>query len=143
MSNSFRDQEQGLQAVLRAARVISHMFSQTIGPYGFSTIVHNVQDTRTTQDSQSMLKDILFPDVFENIGMKLIRDTALGTRMRFGDGAKTTALLIEALLAEGMTGIQKGLDPHEIHRGMLLAEKKIQEVFYRETFPLSDLEHTV
>lgn len=143
MSNSFRDQEQGLQAVFRAARVISHMFSQTIGPYGFSTIVHNVQDARTTQDSQSMLKDILFPDVFENIGMKLIRDTALRTRMRFGDGAKTTALLIEALLAEGMTGIQKGLDPHEIHRGMLLAEKKIQEVFYRETFPLSDLEHTV
>ena len=132
MANSFRNQQQGLQAVLSAARVISQMFSQTIGPYRFGTIVHNVQKPQITLDSQRMLKDVLSSDVFENMGMKLIRDAALQTRNRCGDGAKTTALLIEALLEEGLAGIQRGVDPQEFRKGMLLAEKKIQKIFYKE-----------
>ncbi|AHH23281.1 molecular chaperone GroEL [Chlamydia muridarum str. Nigg] len=143
MANSFRNQQQGLQAVLSAARVISQMFSQTIGPYRFGTIVHNVQKPQITLDSQRMLKDVLSSDVFENMGMKLIRDAALQTRNRCGDGAKTTALLIEALLEEGLAGIQRGVDPQEFRKGMLLAEKKIQKIFYREAFSITDLEHLV
>ncbi|ESN89192.1 hypothetical protein Q499_0649 [Chlamydia suis MD56] len=71
MANSFRNQKQGLQAVLRAARVISQMFSQTIGPYGYGTIVHHVSPPKITHDSQRMLKDFVLPDVFENLGVNL------------------------------------------------------------------------
>ena len=69
MANSFRNQKQGLQAVLRAARVISQMFSQTIGPYGYGAIVHHVSPPKITHDSQRMLKDFVLPDVFENLGV--------------------------------------------------------------------------
>ncbi|WP_080123148.1 variant chaperonin GroEL2 [Chlamydia suis] len=143
MANSFRNQKQGLQAVLRAARVISQMFSQTIGPYGYGTIVHHVSPPKITHDSQRMLKDFVLPDVFENLGVKLIRDAVLQTRNRFGDGAKTTALLIEALLEEGIASIQQGIDPQEFRRGMLFAEKHLQEIFSRETFSITDPEHLV
>ena len=64
--------------------------------------------------------------IFENLGVKLIRDAVLQTRNRFGDGAKTTALLIEALLEEGIASIQQGIDPQEFRRGMLFAEKHLQ-----------------
>ena len=143
MSNSFRNQEEGLQAVLRAACVISQMFSQTIGPYGFRAIVHHTQNIQTTRDSRRMFKDIVFLDAFENIGIKLIRDTALQTRSQFGDGAKTTTLLIEALLEKGITGFQQGCDPQELYRGMLLAEQEMQKILHRKKFPVTDLEHLV
>lgn len=79
---------------------------------------------RTTNDGKSILKDIKLSDSVENIGLNILREVADKSDKESGDGRKTSVILTQAIIAEGMKSkaspmeVKRSLDeclPHIIH----------------------------
>lgn len=71
--------------------------------------------SRTTNDGKLILKDILLADSVETIGLNLLREVADKSDRESGDGRKTSVILTQAIINEGM---KIEASPMEIKRSL-------------------------
>ncbi|MFA4986436.1 MAG: chaperonin GroEL [Candidatus Brocadiia bacterium] len=91
----------------------------TLGPAGRNVILQRGADKpQATADGVSVIKDIELEDKFENLACQLIREVSSHTNDTCGDGTTTSAILTEAIFAEGMRYVTAGSNPMAIKRGI-------------------------
>lgn len=94
----------GVDKVASAVRI-------TMGPKGRVVVIEG-QETVFTLDGVTVAQSIReLPDPIENMGANLVKSVAQKTNNEVGDSTTTATVLTQALLEEGLIGIENKLDP--------------------------------
>lgn len=107
----------------------------------FSRIVQTQNGTqiypaRVTKDGVTVLRNFILPDPIEDIGAGIVREASKKTADVVGDGTTTTAILVQAIVSEGLKLIDEGINPMELQKGI---NKAVDYVVSK----LKDLAHPV
>src|ERR1035437_3279449 len=94
----------GIDAVADVVKV-------TIGPKGRNVVLDKGYGAPTvTNDGVSIAKEITLKDKFENMGAEIIKEVATKTNDVAGDGTTTAAILMQAIIQEGMKQTTMGVN---------------------------------
>ncbi len=111
--------EEARRKLLRGIQKLAGAVKVTLGPSGRNVILDQAHGSpRATKDGVTVSKEVELEDPFENMGAKLANAAADKTNDVAGDGTTTSAVLAEAIYAEGLKHITVGANPALIKRGM-------------------------
>lgn len=100
--------KKGVDAVANAVKV-------TLGPSGKNVILANgFNHPVITKDGVSIAREIYVDDPIENVGAQMIKQAAINTNKKVGDGTTTATVLAQAALNEGFKQIENGKEPFEV-----------------------------
>lgn len=103
---------EGLTKAARAVKV-------TLGPRGRNVVLEKgYGGPRITNDGVSIAKEISFKDRFENMGAEIVKEVANKANDLAGDGTTTAVTLLEAMVNEGLTTLNRGANAMAIRAGM-------------------------
>lgn len=80
----------------------------TLGPYGRNVLIQKRNKIMTTKDGFTVASHATTLDIYENIGLALLREISLATNFNVGDGTTTAALLARYIVKQGMERIKAG-----------------------------------
>ncbi|EGV99589.1 60 kDa heat shock protein, mitochondrial [Cricetulus griseus] len=93
-----------------------------MGPKGRTVIIEQSWGSpKVTKDGVTVAKAIYLKDKYKNIRAKLVQDVANNTNEEARDGTTTATVLACSIAKEDFEKINKGANPLEIQRGVMLA----------------------
>lgn len=106
---------QGIDKLTDAVKV-------TLGPKGRNVVIDQTYGSpKITKDGVTVARSIELADRYQNLGAQLVRSVASKTNDVAGDGTTTATILARAIFAEGTKAVAAGMNPMDIHRGILAA----------------------
>ena len=111
--------EDARKAIAKGIELSARTVKVTLGPKGRNVVLEKSYGTpRITNDGVSIAKEISLKDRFENMGAEIVKEVANKTNDTAGDGTTTSVVLLEALVAEGLSHVMKGANAMAIRTGM-------------------------
>lgn len=123
------------------------MVKVTLGARGknviFSRIVQTQNGTqfypaRVTKDGVTVLRNFMLQDPIEDIGAGIVREASKKTGDLVGDGTTTTAVLVQAIVNEGLKLIDDGANPMELQKGINKAVEYVVGYLKKVAIPLDE-----
>lgn len=114
---------------------VANCLSNTLGPYGSTTIIEKYGEMHITKDGWQVLKNLRFDNMLENnILMMLIRISAQVV-IRVGDGSTTSIVAADAILKEltRASDIMSTLRPKDVMDILTMCTNKIISYIYNES----------
>ncbi|MFP6583833.1 MAG: chaperonin GroEL [Candidatus Hydrogenedentota bacterium] len=106
-------------SLIRGADILADAVKATLGPKGRNVLLEkSFGAPNITKDGVSVAKEIDLPDVFENMGARMIREAASKTQDDSGDGTTTATVLAQHMVHEGFKQVTAGANPMQLKRGM-------------------------
>ncbi len=119
MAKQIMFDEEARRKILDGIRKLAGAVKVTLGPSGRNVLLDKkVGAPQATRDGVTVSKEVELEDPFENIGAKLANAAADKTNDVAGDGTTTSAILAEAIYAEGLKLVAMGANPALIKRGI-------------------------
>ena len=119
------DQE-AREAIRRGVAKLTRAVKITLGPRGRNVILQKSFGSPTvTKDGVTVAKEVEVDDVFENMGVRMVREVASKTSDVAGDGTTTATLLAEAIFNEGLKAVVAGVNPIHMKQGI---EKAVEDI---------------
>lgn len=126
MAKDIKYDESARQAIKAGIDKVANAVKITLGPKGRNAILDKGYGAPTiTNDGVSIAKEIDLEDKFENIGAELVKEVASKTNDVAGDGTTTSAVLTQAIVAEGLKYVAMGVNPVGIRHGIEKAGKEV------------------
>ncbi len=102
----------------------------TLGPNGRNVLIDIAGTDRTgkpihTKDGVTVAKHIMVEDLNQNLGVQMVKEAALQTAEKAGDGTTTSTLLARELVKAGLKHLNNGENAVEIKRGIDTAVKEV------------------
>src|SRR5258708_828316 len=110
---------QGVNTLANAVRV-------TLGPKGRNVILGKKFGSPViTKDGVTVAREIELKDKYENMGAQMVREVAIKTNDKAGDGTTTATVLAQAIFREGVKNVAAGANPMALQRGIQLATDQV------------------
>lgn len=125
----------------------ANMAKVTLGAAGKNVIFSRIVPTqngmqfypaRVTKDGVTVLRNFVLNDPIEDIGAGIVREASKKTGDNVGDGTTTTAVLVQAIVNEGLKLIDGGTNPMELQKGINKAVEYIVEELRKVAIPLEN-----
>jgi len=118
MAKMIEFKDKGQKHLLQGIKTLAKGVKVTLGPRGRNVVIRRGIETESTKDGATVAREIVLKDPFENMGAQLIKEAALKTSERSGDGTTTSIVLAEAMVQEGLKYVFSGANPTLIKQGM-------------------------
>ena len=110
---------QGVDTLVNAVRV-------TLGPKGRNVVLgKKFGPPVITKDGVTVAKEIELKDKYQNMGAQMVREVAVKTNDKAGDGTTTATILAQAIFREGVKNVTAGANPMSLQRGIQLATEQV------------------
>jgi len=137
MSKQLMFDDHGRQKVLKGAKSLADLMKITLGPTGRNVLVgKSFGSPDIIKDGHAISKEVELADPFENMGAKMIAETASKTSDIIGDGTATTAILTHAIYESGLKYLTAGLNPLDIKKGIDRATEAVVESMKKAATPV-------
>lgn len=124
----------GIDALANAVKV-------TLGPRGRPVALdRKFGSPNVINDGVSIAKDIELPDPFENMGAQLVKEAAVKTNDKCGDGTTTATVLAQAIVTDGFKNIAAGADAMALKRGVEKGVAAVVEELKKMAIPVTTKE---
>lgn len=115
----------------------------TLGPRGRNVGLEKSWGAPTIiNDGNTIVKDVEFPDQYENMGAAMVKEVASKLKEKCGDGTTTASLLLRALVQSGVKFIASGASPINLKRGMEKARDALMQHIDKLSHPVKSDEET-
>ena len=113
-------------AMLNGVDVLANAVRVTLGPKGRNVVIGKKFGSPViTKDGVTVAKEIDLKDKYENMGAQMVREVAIKTNDKAGDGTTTATVLAQAIFREGVKNVAAGANPMSLQRGIQLATDKV------------------
>ena len=141
MSKKILYNEEARKALKRGVDAVADAVKITIGPRGHNVVLDKGYGSPTiTNDGVSIAKEIVLKDKFENMGAEIIKEVASKTNELAGDGTTTAAILMQAIIQEGLKQTTMGVNAMSVRAGIEAASKDVVSALRKIAKPIKDNE---
>jgi len=100
----------------------------TMGPNGRNVVISNAAGyPQSTKDGVTVAKSISLNDPIEELGVQMVKQAAIKTADKAGDGTTTSTLLAREMVKAGLSHLNNGANAVEIKRDIDKAVKQVVE----------------
>ena len=129
MENQVKYGKEARQGLLRGIDKLADAVVSTLGPNGRNVVIfrgHN-EAPQSTKDGVTVAKSLLTSDPEEHLGQLLLRQAAMRTADKAGDGTTTSTLLAREMIKNGLQALDNGENAVQIKRDIDKTVKKVIE----------------
>jgi chaperonin GroEL len=96
---------------------MSKQVVSTLGPNGRNVVIANEQGApQSTKDGVTVAKSITLKDPNQELGVQLVKQAAIKTAEKAGDGTTTSTLLAREMIKAGLTALNNNENAVQIKR---------------------------
>jgi len=118
--------EEARNAMLQGVDVLANAVRVTLGPKGRNVVLGKKFGAPViTKDGVTVAKEIELKNAYENMGAQMVREVAVKTNDKAGDGTTTATVLAQAIFREGVKNVAAGANPMSLQRGIQLATDQV------------------
>ena len=118
--------EEARNAMLKGVDTLANAVRVTLGPKGRNVVLGKKFGSPViTKDGVTVAKEIDLKDKYENMGAQMVREVAVKTNDKAGDGTTTATVLAQAIFREGVKNVAAGANPMSLQRGIQLATDQV------------------
>jgi chaperonin GroEL len=118
--------EEARNAMLQGVDTLANAVRVTLGPKGRNVVLGKRYGSPViTKDGVTVAKEIELKDKYENMGAQMVREVAVKTNDKAGDGTTTATVLAQAIFREGVKNVAAGANPMSLQRGIQLATDQV------------------
>ena len=118
--------EEARNAMLKGVNVLSNAVRVTLGPKGRNVVLGKKFGAPViTKDGVTVAKEIELHDKYENMGAQMVREVAVKTNDKAGDGTTTATVLAQAIFREGVKNVAAGANPMALQQGIQKATELV------------------
>ncbi len=118
--------EEARNAMLQGVDVLANAVRVTLGPKGRNVVLgKRFGSPVITKDGVTVAKEIELRDKYQNMGAQMVREVAVKTNDKAGDGTTTATVLAQAIFREGVKNVAAGANPMSLQRGIQLATDQV------------------
>lgn len=126
MAKQIQYSDDARQILLEGVKKLADSVRITMGPKGRNVALDKKYGAPTiTNDGVTIAKEIELEDVYENMGVQLVKEVATKTNDVAGDGTTTATVLAYALISEGVRNLTAGANPMNLKKGIEKAVSKV------------------
>ncbi|HHX49753.1 MAG TPA: chaperonin GroEL [Clostridiales bacterium] len=112
--------EEARKALKSGVDQLADTVKLTLGPRGRNVVLEKpFGSPLITNDGVTIARDIELEDVFENMGAQIAKEVSVKTNEVAGDGTTTAAVLVQAIVSEGIKNVTAGANPMLLRKGIL------------------------
>jgi chaperonin GroEL len=104
----------------------------TLGPNGRNVVISSGGTLQSTKDGVTVAKSISLKNPTQELGVQLVKQAAIKTAEKAGDGTTTSTLLAREMVKAGLHALNNGENAVEIKRGIDKAVQQIVNVLREE-----------
>jgi chaperonin GroEL len=124
--------EEARNAMLQGVNVLANAVRVTLGPKGRNVVLGKKFGSPViTKDGVTVAKEIELPNKYENMGAQMVREVAVKTNDKAGDGTTTATVLAQAIFREGVKNVSAGANPMALQHGIQKATELVVEELER------------
>ena len=121
--------------------ILADAVGSTLGPRSWNVAVDRMGDhdlpPSVLHDGVSVARSINLVDVFEDMGVRLLKGASLKTNEKAGDGTTTSTIIAQAIVNEAFKQIGAGASPMLLKKEIEEATKKVLEELKTLAVPVS------
>jgi len=118
--------EEARNAMLQGVDVLANAVRVTLGPKGRNVVLGKKFGAPViTKDGVTVAKEIELKNKYENMGAQMVREVAVKTNDKAGDGTTTATVLAQAIFREGVKNVTAGANPMSLQRGIQIATDQV------------------
>jgi chaperonin GroEL len=118
--------EEARNAMLQGVDVLANAVRVTLGPKGRNVVLGKKFGAPViTKDGVTVAKEIELKNKYENMGAQMVREVAVKTNDKAGDGTTTATVLAQAIFREGVKNVAAGANPMSLQRGIQIATDRV------------------
>jgi chaperonin GroEL len=128
MSKQIEYGAEARKKVLAGINKLADAVTATLGPNGRNVVISKPGDfPQSTKDGVTVAKSIVLEDPTEELGVQMVKQAAIKTANKAGDGTTTSTLLAQVMINKGLSNLDNGQNAVEIKRHMENAVKEVVE----------------
>jgi chaperonin GroEL len=118
--------EEARNAMLQGVDTLANAVRVTLGPKGRNVVLGKKFGSPViTKDGVTVAKEIELKNKYENMGAQMVREVAVKTNDKAGDGTTTATVLAQAIFREGVKNVAAGANPMSLQRGIQMATDQV------------------
>ena len=118
--------EEARNAMLQGVNVLANAVRVTLGPKGRNVVLgKRFGSPVITKDGVTVAKEIELRNKYENMGAQMVREVAVKTNDKAGDGTTTATVLAQAIFREGVKNVAAGANPMALQQGIQKATELV------------------
>jgi chaperonin GroEL len=118
--------EEARNAMLQGVDTLANAVRVTLGPRGRNVVLGKKFGSPViTKDGVTVAKEIELRDKYQNMGAQMVREVAVKTNDKAGDGTTTATVLAQAIFREGVKNVAAGANPMSLQRGIQIATEQV------------------
>lgn len=138
MSDVYITTKDPFPIIKRAVDKIGDLVRPTFGPASNKVIISKVTHGFVLDDGVQILRDMELPDPNENAVLKVVREAAIRTNDRAGDGTTGATIMVQSIVRQ-VSELQRR-DGHKVERELRLGAKEAVEQLRKEAKPVKTLD---
>jgi chaperonin GroEL len=118
--------EEARNAMLQGVDTLANAVRVTLGPRGRNVVLGKKFGSPViTKDGVTVAKEIELKDKYQNMGAQMVREVAVKTNDKAGDGTTTATVLAQSIFREGVKNVAAGANPMSLQRGIQIATEQV------------------